>query len=106
MDNVDIERRLTGGKASYVIEVRHDPEQQTLVIELTCNPDNVQLSTSLRCVDVSLVEHRWYVRDSECMEGFLGLHLERVGTRYRYLFVTEQREISFCTSTPATVVAA
>lgn len=104
VESVDLERQLTNGKASCVLKVGHDPERHTLIVQLSSTPETMSLTASLQCVEVSQVEHRWYDRDFDCIEIFLGMHLENGGALYGYLLVTDQREVAFCTSSPATVV--
>ncbi len=104
VETVGLERRLTSGKASYVLKVGHDPERHTLIVQLSSTPETMSPTASLQCVEVSQVEHQWYDRNLDCIESFLGLHLERDGALYRYLLVTDQREIVFLASSPATTL--
>src|SRR5712672_3600057 len=96
--NRNFEQALTLGQALWITSCIHESAVSRLVVAFTHNVDQSRPVRILECGGIQDIEHRWLQRNDNHVEGLLGAHEDVCGEPYRYLLVTDQREIEFTAS--------
>ncbi len=87
------------GQARWITSFAHDATTQSLVVGLTSDPETYETDRVLEFREVRSVCDHWIDRDDECMESLLGAHETQRGSDFRYVLMTEQREIEILAGT-------
>ena len=90
----DFEEAVTRGKAQWFTSFKHDSASEELIIGLTHDPEHSATQRVLEFHEVRDMEQHWMDRDDECMEALISAEQEGDSV-FRYLLVTDQREIEF-----------
>ncbi|MGV3532400.1 MAG: hypothetical protein ACO1QR_08520 [Chthoniobacteraceae bacterium] len=96
------EDAVTRGLAQYLTRVSHDLGAREFIVELTHDPDS-ETQRIVRFAGVSALDEFWNDREDHCMEGLLAAYEEENASGFRYLLVTDQREIALATEQLAVI---
>jgi len=101
----DFEQVLTQGKALcvWVTEFSHNMAVAKLMVGFTHVPEHSETQRVAHFFGVQQVESLCLDRDDESMEGLIGAHESPISPGFRYVLVTDQREIEFTAAEKATV---
>ena len=97
------EQALTHGQAQWITSAVHDPAASRLVVSLTHDVAQLKARRVIEFGGIQAIEHRWTHREDNCAEGLLGAEEDAHDGRYRYLLVTDQREIEFIANYRASI---
>jgi hypothetical protein len=99
----DFEQLLTQGKTQWITSLSHDAAARRVAVGFTHHPEQPETERIARFSGVERVEARWQDREEGCMETLIGAHETSGGGFFRYLLVTDQREIEFAAAEKAKV---
>lgn len=99
----DYESAVTTGKAHWFTYFAHDPAGQKLVVGLTRDPETSETDRVLEFCKVKSIHEDWIDHDEQSIEGLLGASEEKCGPDFRYLLVTDQREIEIVAGTQGSI---
>lgn len=99
----DFEKLLNQGKAQWITTLSHDAAARKVAVGFTHHPDQPETKRIARFSGVARIQSRWQDREDGCMEALIGAHETSGGGSFRYLLVTDQREIEFAAAEKAEV---
>ena len=102
----DFEAEITDEHAQWIVSCTYDAAKCSLVINLSSTLDVLKSERTIEFSGVDKLKYRWSQRNRTDVEGLLGGHESEEHGCYRYLLVTDQREIQLTTHLPAVVRAA
>lgn len=98
------ENRVTQNLAQWISGIEVSDDAKSLRIQLTHNLHHPVVERCIYITGVTKVVSKWHDRVDGCMESIIGAHEERIGTEFRYMFHTEQRELWIWAEFPALVL--
>jgi hypothetical protein len=93
MNTPTFEDKVTQRQAQWFTYVKYDAAKRELIIGMTHDPERAETQRVLHFADVQSVTDTWHDRDDDCMETLIGADEQAARSGWRYMLVTEQREI-------------